>query len=108
MDPMQPSRDSVGNGVPDLIKFLQGSDPAGPAPLLALDAVGQLTLRMKEHLAGVDIRIESSTDLQNWAQDDFLVFIGESTPSGDVLARSYRISTPDTAHFYRLRASLLP
>jgi hypothetical protein len=110
MDPTQPNRDSNGNGIPDLIKFLQGFDPAAPAlgPLLALDSSGQLTLRMKDNLAGVDVRIDSSTDLQNWAEDNSLVFMGENPKNGDVLVRNYQVSTSDTAHFYRVRASLLP
>jgi hypothetical protein len=110
MDPTQPNRDSTGNGVPDLIKFLQGFDPTAPGvgPLLALDAPGHLTLRMKDQLAGVDVRIESSTDLQNWAQDDSLLFLGETQQTGDVLARFYQVAATEASRFFRLRASLLP
>ena len=113
IDPTQPNHDSTGNGIPDVIKFLQGFNSGTPdvGQILTLAPSGQITLRMKDHLTGVDIRIESSADLQNWAEDDSLVFIDQvqqQTNDGDVIARSYQMTTSDACRFYRLRASLLP
>ncbi|MCW1922268.1 alpha-N-acetylglucosaminidase C-terminal domain-containing protein [Luteolibacter arcticus] len=110
LDPEQPDLDSDGDGVADLIEFLQDSDPAKPDATrpLALEA-GQLSLQLASDRTGADVRIESSTDLDDWAEDESLVFLGESEEAGEMLTRIYQVPGPAVlSRYFRLRATRLP
>lgn len=110
LDPEKPDLDSDHDGVADLIEFLQGTNPTSADALrpLELDAPDRLILRLAHDRTGAQIRMESSSDLQGWAEDDSLVFLSETAEAGDVLTRSYQIPQPVLSRFFRLRATRLP
>jgi hypothetical protein len=110
LDPEKPDLDSDHDGVADLIEFLQGTNPTSADALrpLELDAPDRLILRLAHDRTGAQIRMESSSDLQGWAEDNSLVFLSETAEAGDVLTRSYQIPQPVLSRFFRLRATRLP
>ena len=109
-----PTGDFDGDGLPNLIEFLTGSDPQShttPPPLLCEvipgDAGGQILRMTFPRLAssiGYTLAVQSSRDLTTW-QSDFVLTASTPAPNGTTL-QTWEKTAPTTEklHYMRLKA----
>ncbi len=104
-----PTGDPDGDGISNLLEFVQNLDPLSnsnaQAPTFATDGTNAtFTFRLRKNLGAVSVIVETSTDLQSWTSAGAGTYLSTVDASTDL----YRVTVPAPANgqiLARLRAT---
>ena len=107
LNPALPGADADGDGVPNLLEFLQATNPGQPDTTqpLTMGPNTRLILRLAADRTGCAIQLESCTDLTDWQPDQSATFLGETYLPENQLLRSWQPASGQVRRFFRIHAT---